>query len=231
MGYVNTGLMEGDIFVMVLEDLKREGWTGKASVQKQLWKAAEARLPGERGADYTQAIMDLGALVCTRSVPACDACPVSQDCRAFQLGQVDRFPWPKPPIKVSEKNVHLLILQDKQGRVLLETIPRALPDVDDYEWVEGEIVAGLALGWNFGDGHLNGMQLLEAIQEQCGFEEGELRVIMVESQPLFGSTMAWKIVDAASGVLEEGETRIADMREMQPWPTGATAEAYQTRAG
>jgi hypothetical protein len=43
--------------------------------------------------------------------------------------------------------------------------------------------------------------------------------------------MAWKIVDAASGVLEEGETRIADMREMQPWPTGALAEAYRTDTG
>jgi hypothetical protein len=118
-----------------------------------------------------------------------------------------------------------------QGRVLLDTIPRALPNVEDYEWVEGEIVAGLALGWNFGDGHLNDTQLLEAIQAQCEFEEGELRVIMVESQPLFGSTMAWKIVDAASGALEEGETRIADMREMQPWPTGALAEAYRTDTG
>ena len=103
--------------------LALEGWTGKASVQKQLWKEAEARLPGERGADYTQAIMDLGALVCTRSGPACDACPVSQDCRALQLGQVDRFPSPKPPTKVSEKTMHLLILQDKQGRVLLEKRP------------------------------------------------------------------------------------------------------------
>ena len=92
--------------------------------------------------------------------------------------------------------------------------------------MEGEVVAGLALGWNFGDGHLNNMQLLEAIQEQCGFEEGELRVIMVESQPLFGRSMAWKIVDAATGLLEEGQTEIAPLRAYQAWPTGEVAEAF-----
>ncbi len=120
-------------------------------------------------------------------------------------------------------------LMHLQGKVLHGTIPLALGDagdVDDYEWMEGEVVAGLALGWNFGDGHLNDMQLLEAIQEQCGFEPGELRVIMVESQPLFGRTMSWKIADAATGLREQGETEIAPLREYQAWPTGAMAEAF-----
>jgi hypothetical protein len=117
-------------------------------------------------------------------------------------------------------------LMHLQGKVLHETIPLAVDDVDDYEWMEGEVVAGLALGWNFGDGHLNDMQLLEAIQEQCGFEPGELRVIMVESQPLFGRTMSWKIADAATGIREQGETEIAPLRAYQAWPTGAMAEAF-----
>jgi hypothetical protein len=64
------------------------------------------------------------------------------------------------------------------------------------------------------------------VQAQCGFEEGELRVVMVESQPLFGKTMAWKIVDAKSGVLEEGETEIAPLRQLQPWPMAEHAEAF-----
>jgi hypothetical protein len=113
-----------------------------------------------------------------------------------------------------------------QGRVLHEAIPRALENVDDYEWMEGEVIAGLALGWNFGDGHLNHMQLLEAIQEQCQFEEGELRVVMVESQPLFGRQMAWKAVDAASGVIAEGKAEISAMRESQAWPEGEVAERF-----
>jgi hypothetical protein len=117
-------------------------------------------------------------------------------------------------------------LMHLQGKVLHEIIPKALDNVDDYEWMEGEVISGLVLGWNFGDGHLNDTQLLEAIQEQCGFEPGELRVIMVESQPLFGRTMSWKIADAATGTLEQGETEIAPLRAYQAWPTGKLAEAY-----
>ena len=113
-----------------------------------------------------------------------------------------------------------------EGRPLLEALPRAVDDIDRYEWVEGEVLGGSVIGWNFGDGHLNAEQLLDHVQEQCGFEPGELRVVMVESQPLFGSSMAWKIVDAASGVIETGETEIAPMRDVQPWPTGEYAEAF-----
>ncbi len=124
-------------------------------------------------------------------------------------------------LSVSHRFMHL------EGRPLLEALPRAVDDLDDYEWIDGELVAGLVLGWNFGDGHLNDQQLLSAVQAQCGFEPGELRVVMVESQPLFGRTMQWQIVDAADGVLETGATEIASMRELPPWPTGASLEAFR----
>jgi hypothetical protein len=117
-----------------------------------------------------------------------------------------------------------------EGRPLLEALPRAVDRIEDYEWIDGEMFAGMVLGWNFGDGHLNDQSLLDAVQQQCGFAPGELRVVMVEAQPLFGRTMKWKIVDAADGVLEEGETEIEPMRAVQPYPTGAYAEAYTRRA-
>jgi hypothetical protein len=113
-----------------------------------------------------------------------------------------------------------------EGRPLFDALPRAVDDIEEYEWVEGEVLGGSVIGWNFGDGHLNDTQLLEAVQAQCGFEEGELRVVMIESQPLFGRTMQWKIVDAKSGLLEEGETAIGPMRALQPWPVGEHAEAF-----
>ena len=112
-----------------------------------------------------------------------------------------------------------------EGRPLLEAIPRAVDHIDDYEWFEGEVLGGMVLGWNFGDGHLNGTQLLEAVQAQCDFAPGEVRVVMVESQPLLNPTMAWKIVDAATGVVDTGVTRLDDFRGLQPWPTGPYAEA------
>jgi len=114
-----------------------------------------------------------------------------------------------------------------EGRPLLEALPRAVDDIDAYEWMDGEIVGGMVLGWNFGDGHLNGAELLRAVQAQCGFAPGELRVVSVESQPLFGRSMRWQVFDAASGVLAEGETEIAPMRSLPPWPTGEHAEALR----
>lgn len=110
-----------------------------------------------------------------------------------------------------------------QGRPLLEALPVAVDSIDDYEWMEGEVLGGTILGWNFGDGHLNGEQLLRAIQPICGFEEGELRVISVESQPLFGPTMHWRVYDAVKGKIAEGKTQMADYTEHQPWPTGEVA--------
>lgn len=108
-----------------------------------------------------------------------------------------------------------------EGRPLLEALPRAVDDIEAYEWHDGEIIGGSIVGWNFGDGHLNGTDLLAAVQAQCDFEAGELRVVMVESQPLFGRTMRWKVVDAKSGEVAAGESAIAPLRAVAPWPTDA----------
>lgn len=104
------------------------------------------------------------------------------------------------------------------GRALGELIPRAVDDIDRYEWLDGEIVAGMVLGWNFGCGSLHGRRLLEAVQAQCGFLPGELRVVCVESQPLFGATQAWTIADAHDGVLATGEVVVSELSRLQPWP-------------
>jgi hypothetical protein len=108
-----------------------------------------------------------------------------------------------------------------QGRALPILVPKALDRFEDYEWIDGELVAGMVLGWNFGEGHLHGEQLLRAVQAQCGFEEGELRCIMVESQPLGRSTLHYRIVDAKKGVIEEGDLEISDLRARQPWSVAA----------
>lgn len=113
-----------------------------------------------------------------------------------------------------------------EGRPLLDALPQAVDDIEEYEWLEGEVLGGSIIGWNFGDGHLNSTQLLESIQPQCEFEEGEVRVVMVESQPLFGPTMSWKVVDAKTGVVVRGETNIASMLDVTPYPTGKYAEAF-----
>jgi hypothetical protein len=114
-----------------------------------------------------------------------------------------------------------------EGRPLLEALPRAVDRIDDYEWMDGEVFGGSIIGWNFGDGHLNGKHLLDAIQPQCRFEPGEVRVVSVESSPLFRPTMKWEIHDAATGLVDEGTTDLSAMRDETPWPSGRYAEALE----
>src|SRR5258708_7923341 len=108
-------------------------------------------------------------------------------------------------------------LMHLHGRALSELVPRAVERFEDYQWVDGEVVAGLVLGWNFGEGHLHNEQLLGEVQAHCGFEDGELRCIFVASQPLGKSTLSYRIVDASSGRLEAGEVQVRDLLNRQPW--------------
>jgi hypothetical protein len=103
------------------------------------------------------------------------------------------------------------------GRALNGLLPRALDDLTAYDIQEGEIVAGAVLGWNFGDGHLHDERLLAAVQERCRFAPGELRVVMLESQPLHRQRQHYRIVDAATGLVEEGYVAVSDMVDRQPW--------------
>ncbi|MGO8970762.1 MAG: DUF3556 domain-containing protein [Myxococcaceae bacterium] len=108
-------------------------------------------------------------------------------------------------------------LMHLHGGALPVLIPRAVGRLEDYEYVEGEVIAGLILGWNFGDGHLHRESLLNAVQEQCGFEAGELRCIFVESQPLGRSTLDFRIFDAKTGLMEAGKLDVRELRQRQPW--------------
>ncbi len=103
------------------------------------------------------------------------------------------------------------------GRALNGLAQRAVDDVEDYDVREGELVAGVVLGYNFGDGHFHDRRLLAAVQERCRFEPGELRVVTLESQPAQEQRQRYRIYDAATGLVEEGWVNVADMVGRQPW--------------
>jgi hypothetical protein len=103
------------------------------------------------------------------------------------------------------------------GRALTALAGRAADEIDDY-WVrEGEVVAGVCAGWNFGDGHFHHEQLLAAVQEQVQWEPGEVRVVMLESQPFHIPRQRYRIHDAATGLIEEGWVDVAEMGRRGPW--------------
>jgi hypothetical protein len=103
------------------------------------------------------------------------------------------------------------------GRALNGLLSHAVDDVEQYHVREGELLAGVVLGYNFGDGHFHNEQLLAAVQERCDFAEGELRVVMLESQPAHVQRQHYRIYDAAAGLIEQGYVKVADMVERQPW--------------
>ena len=146
-----AAVLDGNVRRVLARHAMVGGWTGSAAVQNTLWLEAEARLPADRGADYTQAIMDLGALLCTRSDPDCAHCPVRSDCQARLAAQIAHYPAPKPKTKVRDRPVFMLVLQDDVQRVLLEKRPPtgiwgglwSLPEAESLADLEQQ--SGLAL--------------------------------------------------------------------------------------
>ena len=106
-------ILDGNVKRVLCRCFAIKGWTGKSTVLKKLWRLAEDLLPDARYADYTQAMMDLGATVCTRTKPSCDKCPLLDECKAFKLGRQTDYPTKKPKKTLPEKSVTLLILKHK----------------------------------------------------------------------------------------------------------------------
>jgi len=96
------------------------GHPGQSAVEKQLWQHAQSHTPATRLADYTQAIMDLGATLCVRSRPHCDACPLASDCVACRDNLTAELPSRKPAKALPTRATVMLVLRDRDGRVLLE---------------------------------------------------------------------------------------------------------------
>ncbi|GJJ17055.1 MULTISPECIES: DUF3556 domain-containing protein [Mycolicibacterium] len=105
------------------------------------------------------------------------------------------------------------------GRALFTLAHRAMAgfDEDDYTLTDGERLVSTAIGWNFGDGHMSNEQLVAALQKRCGFEPGEVRIVMLDAQPIHRQTQQYRLVDAATGEFERGYVKVADMVTRQPW--------------
>lgn len=101
-----------------------EGWPDAPQTKKHLWEVADQHTPDHSCAEYTQAIMDLGATLCSRSKPACPLCPLQDKCQAYQENKTSEFPHKKPKKKIPVKATTMLMLQSIQtNKVLLEKRP------------------------------------------------------------------------------------------------------------
>lgn len=105
------------------------------------------------------------------------------------------------------------------GRAMFTLAHRAMAGYNeaDYVLTDGERICSTAIGWNFGDGHMHNEQLIAALQKRCHFEPGEVRVLLLDAQPIHKQRQEYRLVDAATGEFERGYVMVADMVTRQPW--------------
>ena len=117
-----------------------DGWYGQTSVERQLWELSTSVTPLENTGQFNQAMMDLGATVCTRSKPDCPHCPLRPKCLAFKTGSPTDWPHKKPQkAKPCRQTVMLLAVRDQS--VLLQRRPPtgiwgglwSFPEFDDLK--------------------------------------------------------------------------------------------------
>lgn len=119
---VRAAILDGNVKRVLSRWGAVAGWPGEKAVERELWSLADGLLPQTEVATYTQGLMDLGSLICTRRRPSCDLCPLQGDCCAKNQGRQSDLPTPKPRRNLPERHVVLLLIRH-EGRVLLERRP------------------------------------------------------------------------------------------------------------
>jgi A/G-specific adenine glycosylase len=119
-----TAILDGNVKRVLCRAFGIDGFPGESAVEKKLWSLAESLLPETDIEIHTQALMDLGATVCTRGKPACGICPLAGDCVANLEGRTDTLPTPRPRKTVPARSTTMLVLVH-DGRVLLELRPQS----------------------------------------------------------------------------------------------------------
>ena len=146
-------ILDGNVKRVLCRYYAIDGWPGKPAVEEELWTLAEQHTPDKRVADYTQAIMDLGATLCRRSKPDCATCPVSKGCQAHALDKVSTYPVPRPRKKIPQRQSQMLLITNPAGEVLLQqrppsgiwgglwSLPECPPELSVADWCKQQLDA------------------------------------------------------------------------------------------
>lgn len=118
-----AAILDGNVKRVLARFYGIDGWPGQSAVANKLWSLAEENTPAQHNGHYSQAMMDLGATVCTRSRPQCPVCPLQSHCRAYSQGNPEQYPGKKPKKVMPVKKVQMLMLQNAGGEILLEQRP------------------------------------------------------------------------------------------------------------
>lgn len=131
-------ILDGNVKRVLARYCGISGLSSSSAVKAQLWQQAEALLPHRDVASYTQALMDMGATICTRSKPKCGACPAQADCEACQTQRVHELPTPRLRKIAPEKRTKFLLLLHGNDILLEKRAPAGVwgglwcpPQLDD----------------------------------------------------------------------------------------------------
>ncbi|MCE9882216.1 A/G-specific adenine glycosylase [Hafnia paralvei] len=115
-------ILDGNVKRVLARCYAVEGWPGKKDVENRLWEISEQVTPAKGVSQFNQAMMDLGAMVCTRSKPKCELCPLSSGCIAYANSNWSQYPGKKPKQTIPEKTGYFLMMQSGDN-VWLEQRP------------------------------------------------------------------------------------------------------------
>ena len=174
-------ILDGNVKRVLARYHAVDGWPGRAAVLRRLWAHADAHTPEARVADYTQAIMDLGATLCRGRRPNCGDCPVAAGCAARALGRQADFPGRKPRRERPLRHTVMLLVEDRERRILLQRRPSeglwgglwSLPETESVGSVTDWCLARLG-------SPPARMQTLPAVRHGFTHFELEVRPVLVE---------------------------------------------------
>ena len=189
-------ILDGNVKRVLARYCAVPGWPGDGPVSRRLWELAETFTPARRVADYNQAMMDLGATLCTRRRPACTRCPLGDDCGARAQQRIEDFPGKRPRKALPKKSVRMLLVRDPDGAILLErrqtsglwgglwSLPEIAIDADPLDWCAAALQQQARVGrtlagrrHSFSHFHLD-IEPQEILLNNpvCGVLEGESRL-------------------------------------------------------
>lgn len=120
-----TPILDGNVKRVLARAFLVDGWYGKSTVAKELWRLTEEYTPKKSTAQFNQAMMDLGASFCSRSKPQCEKCPLNSHCLAFIHGKTAEYPHKKPKKEIPTRHTMLNLSVNKHNQILLEKRPPA----------------------------------------------------------------------------------------------------------
>jgi len=118
-------ILDGNVKRVLARCFAVAGWPGSRAVATRLWEYAERLTPRARVAAYNQAVMDLGATLCTARQPRCLKCPLQGLCQAHIQGAQQEYPGRRPRRKLPVRSTRMLIIRNSRGEVLLQRRPPA----------------------------------------------------------------------------------------------------------